>query len=125
MRSLAIALAASTFLASASLAAVNAALAQENYESWPRLQSTFESTGGGGIIIREYNPVVTGDTCVTNFTATEPNDTVYYNSVTFDAVPVAGGILCRDGKWRARDGSASGTTPLRVFIKDGVARRSP
>jgi hypothetical protein len=121
MRSLAIALAASTFLASAS----NTVFAQENYESWPLLQRTFESTGGGGIIIREYNPVVTGDACVTDFTATEPNGTVYYNSVTFEAAPVQGGILCREGKWRARDGSASGTTPLRVFIKDGVARRSP
>jgi hypothetical protein len=45
--------------------------------------------------------------------------------VEFDAVPAQGGILCTDGKWRAVDGSASGTTPLRVFIKNGVARRSP
>ena len=99
--------------------------AQENYESWALLQSTFESTGGGGIMIKEYNPVIVGDKCVTNFTATEPSGKIYYNMVEFDAVPAQGGILCTDGKWRAVDGSASGTTPLRVFIKDGVSRRSP
>jgi len=27
---------------------------QENYASWPPLQSTFESTGGNGIIIKGY-----------------------------------------------------------------------
>ena len=42
-----------------------------------------------------------------------------------DTVQVQGGTLCTEGKWRARDGSASGTTPFRVFIKDGVTRRSP
>jgi hypothetical protein len=104
---------------------VSGAAAQENYESWALLQSTFESTGGGGIMIKEYNPVIVGNKCVTNFTATEPSGKIYYNMVEFDAVPMQGGILCTDGKWRAMDGSASGTTPLRVFIKDGVARRSP
>jgi hypothetical protein len=104
---------------------VTGAAAQENYESWALLQSTFESTGGGGIMIKEYNPVIVGDKCVTNFTATEPSGKIYYNMVEFDAVPAQGGILCTDGKWRAVDGSASGTTPLRVFIKDGVSRRSP
>jgi hypothetical protein len=104
---------------------VSGAAAQENYESWALLQSTFESTGGGGIMIKEYNPVIVGDKCVTNFTATEPSGKIYYNMVEFDAVPMQGGILCTDGKWRAVDGSASGTTPLRVFIKDGIARRSP
>jgi hypothetical protein len=104
---------------------VSGAAAQENYESWALLQSTFESTGGGGIMIKEYNPVIVGNKCVTNFTATEPSGKIYYNMVEFDAVPMQGGILCTDGKWRAVDGSASGTTPLRVFIKDGVARRSP
>ena len=105
--------------------AVSGAAAQENYESWALLQSTFESTGGGGIMIKEYNPVIVGNKCVTNFTATEPSGKIYYNMVEFDAVPAQGGILCTDGKWRAVDGSASGTTPLRVFIKDGVSRRSP
>jgi hypothetical protein len=40
-------------------------------------------------------------------------------------VPAQGGILCTNGKWRSKDGSASGTTPFRVFLKDGVVRRSP
>jgi hypothetical protein len=104
---------------------VTGTAAQENYESWALLQSTFESTGGGGIMIKEYNPVIVGNKCVTNFTATEPSGKIYYNMVEFDAVPAQGGILCTDGKWRAVDGSASGTTPLRVFIKDGISRRSP
>ena len=104
---------------------VTGAAAQENYESWALLQSTFESTGGGGIMIKEYNPVIVGNKCVTNFTATEPSGKIYYNMVEFEAVPMQGGILCTDGKWRAVDGSASGTTPLRVFIKDGISRRSP
>jgi hypothetical protein len=105
--------------------AISPAFAQENYESWELLQSRFESTGGGGIMIGEYNPVIVGAKCTTNFTATEPGGKVYYNVVEFDAVPAQGGILCTNGKWRAADGSASGTTPLRVFIKDGVRRRSP
>jgi len=107
------------------LLATAAASAQENFDRWELLKSEFESTGGGGIIIKEYNPVITGDKCVTSFTATEPNGTIYYNIVEFEAVPVQGGTLCTNGKWRARDGSANGTTPLRVFIKDGISRRSP
>jgi hypothetical protein len=121
MRTIAAALAAPMLLAVASVGAP----AQENYESWPPLQNPFESTGGGGIMIDGYRPVVAGDKCVTDFTATEPNGTVYFNSVEFDAAAMQGGILCSQGKWRARDGSSSGTTPLRVFIKDGIARRSP
>ena len=101
------------------------AAAQENYESWEPIKNPFPSTGGGGIMIGEYRPVVVGDKCRTDFTATEPGGTVYYNSVEFDAVSTQGGILCTNGKWRARDGSASGTTPYRVFIKDGVSRGSP
>ena len=54
-----------------------------------------------------------------------PDGKVYYNAVEFEIVQVQGGTLCTEGKWRARDGSASGTTPFRVFIKDGVTRRSP
>jgi hypothetical protein len=105
--------------------AASAAAAQENYAAWQVLKNPFESTGGGGIMIGEYNPVVVGDKCRTDFTATEPGGKVYYNKVEFDAVPVEGGILCTNGKWQAADGSASGTTPLRVFIKDGIKRRSP
>jgi hypothetical protein len=97
----------------------------EDFETWPILQRTFPSTGGGGIMIGEYNPMIVGDKCVTDFTATEPGGTVYYNTVEFDAVPEQGGTLCTNGKWRARDGSASGTTPYRVFVKNGVARGSP
>jgi hypothetical protein len=105
-----------------------AALAQQDdYASWPPLTPAFESTGGGGIMIGGYNPVVTGNTCRTDFTATEPGPggKVYHNTVEFDAMPAQGGILCTNGRWRARDGSMSGTTPLRVWWKDGVARRSP
>lgn len=105
--------------------AISAASAQENYESWAVLESPFESTGGGGIIIGEYNPVIVANKCKTDFTATEPGGKVYYNKVEFDAVPAQGGTLCTNGKWQAADGSASGTTPFRVFIKDGVRRRSP
>jgi len=114
-------------LAAATLVAlaVSAATAQENHAAWEVLKNPFESTGGGGIMIGEYNPVVVGDKCRTDSTATEPGGKVYYNKVEFDAVPTQGGILCTNGKWQAADGSASGTTPLRVFIKDGVKRRSP
>ena len=101
------------------------ASAQEDYDKWELLQDTFESTGGGGIIIKGYDPVIVGDKCVTNFTATEPSGKVYYNKVEFEAVPVAGGTLCTEGKWQALDGSMSGTTPLRVFIREGVRRRFP
>ena len=105
--------------------AIPDSFAQENYESWPIHKSTFPSTGGGGIMIGEYNPVIAGEKCTTNFTATEPGGKVYYNAVEFEAVQVQGGTLCTNGKWRARDGSATGTTPLRVFIKNGVVRRAP
>jgi hypothetical protein len=107
--------------------AASAAPAQENYESWPLLRSTFPSTGGGGIMIKGYDPVLTGGKCVTTFMAVEPgaDPKVYPNFIEFEAVAVAGGTLCRDGKWRAFEGGASGTTPFRVFFKDGVFRASP
>jgi hypothetical protein len=104
---------------------ISAAAAQENYESWPVLKNPFPSTGGGGIMIDGYKPVIAGNKCSTDFTATEPGGKVYRNSVAFDAVPVQGGTLCRNGKWRAADGSANGTTPFRVFFKNGVWRASP
>src|SRR4029079_19663959 len=100
-------------------------LAEENYESWAVLKNPFESTGGGGGMIGEYNPAIVGTRCVTNVSATLPDGKVYYNAVEFEIVQVQVGTLCTEGKWRARDGSASGTTPFRVFIKDGVTRRSP
>jgi hypothetical protein len=101
------------------------ALAEESYASWEILKNPFESTGGGGVMIGEYNPVIVGKACVTDFAATLPDGRVYYNVVEFETVEVQGGTLCNNGKWRARDGSASGTTSFRVFIKDGVVRRSP
>jgi hypothetical protein len=106
-------------------AAICGAAAQENYPGWAVLQNPFESTGGGGIMIDGYRPIIAGSKCSTNFTATEPNGTVYRNVVEFDAVEVQGGTLCHNGKWRALDGSSSGTTGFRVFLKDGVWRRSP
>ena len=99
--------------------------AEENYESWAILKNPFESTGGGGVMIGEYNPIIVGNKCVTNFTATLPDGKVYHNIVEFETVQVQGGTLCTNGAWRARYGRASGTTPFRVFIKDGVTRRSP
>jgi hypothetical protein len=107
--------------------AAPAAVAQENYESWPVLRSTFPSTGGGGIMIKGYDPVITGGKCVTTFMAVEPgpDPMVYPNFIEFEAVAVQGGTLCHNGKWRSFDGSATGTTPYRVFFKDGVFRGSP
>ena len=104
-----------------------AAEAQERYESWPPLVSTFPSTGGGGITIKGYDPVITGQRCVTTFMAVEsgPNPAVYPSFIEFEAEAVAGGTLCKNGKWRAFDGGASGTTPYRVFFKDGIFRGSP
>ncbi len=109
----------------AALISTATAQAETGYDNWPLMDSTFESTGGGGVIIRNYDPVVSGATCSTRFTATEPNGTVYHNEVEFDALQIAGGVLCTNGRWRALDGSASGTTPFKVFVKDGVRRRMP
>jgi hypothetical protein len=98
----------------------------ESFDDWPPLTDTFESTSGGGIIIKGYDPVIKDGKCSTNFSATLPDGKVFYNIVEFDAVPTQGGTLCMNGKYRAVDGSASGTTPFRVFFnKDGVRKRSP
>lgn len=101
--------------------------AEDDFGTWPELKSTFPSTGGGGIVIKGYDPVVTGGRCVTTFMAVEPgpDPKVYANVIEFEAVPAQGGTLCRNGKWRAFEGGASGTTPFRVFFKDGVFRGSP
>jgi hypothetical protein len=113
-------------VAAAVVASVSAAAAQqENYESWAPLKTPFESTGGGGIMIGGYDPIAVSDKCRTDFTATEPGGKVYDNKAQFDIVRVQGGVLCTNGKWEAKDGSMAGTTPFRVFIKDGVVRRSP
>jgi hypothetical protein len=97
----------------------------EAYDSWPVLVNPFESTGGGSVMIGEYAPIIEGSTCRTDFTATPPGGPTYRNSVEWTATPVQGGTLCQDGKWRAKDGSAFGTTPFQVFIKDGLVRRMP
>ena len=99
--------------------------AQENYDTWRLHTPTFGSTGGNGVIIGEYRPVISGDKCSTDFTATLADGKVYYNTVEFDAVPAQGGILCTNGKWRAKDGSANGTTPYQMFVKNGVIRGNP
>ncbi len=108
------------------LATFQSVRAQEPaYESWPRLVNPFESTSGGGVMIDGYKPVVSGATCNTDFSVKMPDGATFLNEIVFDALPKQGGIHCANGKWRAKDGSASGTTPFEMFIKDGVVRRSP
>jgi hypothetical protein len=118
-----------TFAAASAFVALGlaGAGAEENYESWPPLTSTFESTGGNGIMIKGYDPVIRSNTCVTTFMAVTPAPevNVYFNVVEYEAVPMQGGTLCTNGKWRSMDGSATGTTPFRMFFKDGMFRRSP
>ena len=101
-----------------------AALAMETYSSWPVLPSRFPSTGGDGTIIDGYNPTIVGNRCVTSFTALTPDGGRYHNYVEFEASEAEGGTLCSNGRWRSIEGDARGTTPLRVFIKDGVIRGS-
>jgi hypothetical protein len=99
--------------------------AAESFDAWPRLVPRFPSTGGGGVIIDEYRPVVDGAVCRTDFVALMPDGAVHRNRVVFDAVPTQGGILCTNGRWRALDGDAEGTTPFRVFFRDGIAYAPP
>ncbi len=103
------------------------AFAQENYDSWPLLKSTFPSTGGNGITIKGYDPVITGGKCITTFMAVtaDAEPKVYSNLIEYDAVPAQGGTLCQNGKWKSFDGTSSGTTPFRFFFKDGVFRAAP
>lgn len=104
-----------------------ASRADEAFEQWPVLSNPFESTGGNGVMIDDYRPVVDGSRCRTDFTVIIPGPQggTYRNEVEFDARRVAGGVLCEGGRWRAKDGSVQGTTPFRVFIKDGIVRRPP
>ena len=76
------------FIAGLALA-MSGAAAEERYESWPLLRSTFPSTSGGGITIKGYDPVITGGKCITTFMAVEPGDNpnVYSNVIEFEAVP--------------------------------------
>lgn len=110
-----------------SVGAVTPLAAGENFSDWPTLTSTFPSTGGAGIVIKGYDPVISGAKCTTTYMAVEPGPIpkVYPGLVEFDAVERQGGTLCHNGKWRAFDGSAEGTTPFRVYLKDGVFRGSP
>ena len=99
--------------------------APENFNQWPVLRSTFPSTGGDGTMIKGYDPVIRGGKCMTTFMAVVPSGEVYANYIEFEAVPQQGGTLCQNGKWRAFDGGANGTTGFRVFFKDGVFRGWP
>jgi hypothetical protein len=101
-------------------------LAAQDFAGWPPLVPRFESTGGGGIMIENYDPVRFGGFCITNFAAVLPNGQRFENTVVFDAEPRADGVFCTNGRFRAVDGSGSGTTPLQVFIRaDGARFRSP
>lgn len=99
--------------------------AAEERDAWPLLTERFESTGGGGYVIEGYNPVMIGAHCATAFVTIAPDGSRTRNLALFDAVAVDGGTLCTRGRWAAADGGAEGTTPLEVFIRDGVRRRSP
>jgi len=99
--------------------------AKENFADWPLLTSTFPSTGGGGYIIKGYDPVISGGKCITTFMATLPPDELYLHVAEYDAVPEQGGTLCTNGRFRSFDGKTSGTTPFRMFFKDGVFRGAP
>jgi len=89
------------------LLAMAGATAQENYASWELLENPFESTGGGGIMIGGYDPVIVGDKCRTDFTATEPGGKVYYNKVEFDAPTASGRRRTAAPPARPRSGCSS------------------
>lgn len=95
-----------------------------DYTRWPLLVNPFPSTSGGGVMIDDYRPVVTQDLCLTNFSVVVDGQRTQ-GIVGFDVVRTQGGVLCRNGRWSTLDGSAAGTTPFEVFIKDGVVRRAP
>lgn len=113
-----------SFIAALAALVLHGAGAQDSFDNWAPLKDPFPSTSGGGIMIHDYDPVVAGGKCTTKFRAVEPNGTTYHNMIEFEAVETQGGVLCTNGKWRSADGSASGTTPFRVFIKAGVKRGS-
>ena len=116
-----------TLVTFGSLSAAAEQAAPENFSEWPVLKSTFPSTGGGGVMIKGYDPVIVGNRCITTFMAVEPeaNGAVYPNLIEFEAVPAQGGTLCTNGKWRSFDGGATGTTGFQVFFKGGVFRGWP
>jgi hypothetical protein len=118
-----------TFFAVLAVTAMTAtaAGAADDMTKWPLLTSTFPSTGGGGITIKGYDPVIVAGRCITTFMAVTPGDKpeVYANLAEFDAVPTEGGVHCRNGRWRSFDGQQTGTTPFEIFLKDGVFRARP
>jgi hypothetical protein len=99
--------------------------AETDMAKWPPLVNPFESTGGGGVMIDGYRPVVANGKCTTDFAVKMPDGATFQNEAAFDAVMRDGGVHCVNGTWRAKDGSAQGTTPFEMFIKDGVVRRKP
>lgn len=121
MRTIAVLFAAAAMLALAPLGA-SAENKPENYARWPVLKSTFPSTGGNGIMIKGYDPVITGNKCVTTFMAVTPSNEVYFNVVEFDAMPAQGGTLCTEGKWKSFDGKTTGTDAVSVLLQ---GRRLP
>ena len=52
--------------------AVYATRRRDDDSRWPLLRSTFPSTAGNGIMIKGYDPVITGGKCITTFMAVEP-----------------------------------------------------
>ena len=88
-------------------------------EGWPLLRSTFPSTGGGGITIKGYDPVITDGKCMTTFMAVEPGEdpNVYRSVVEFEAVPAQGGTLCQNGRWRAPS-TAAPPAPTPSYPRD-------
>ena len=114
-----------TLFAAAFVLSSNPASAEEDYASWPLLTPTFPSTGGGGYIIKGYDPVIIGGKCITTFMATLPPNELYLHMAEYEALPAQGGTLCTNGRWRSIDGKTSGTTPFRMFFKDGMFRGAP
>ena len=112
-------------IAAAFFVSSHSASAEEDYASWPLLTPTFPSAGGGGYIIKGYDPVIIGGKCITTFMATLPPNELYLHMAEYDAVPAQGGTLCTNARWRSFDGKDTGTTPFRMFYKDGVFRGSP
>jgi hypothetical protein len=121
------ALIAASLVSGVLFAAAAQAQGADDYGAWPVLKSTFPSTSGGGLMIKGYDPVISGGKCITTFMAVPAGDNppVYANLIEFEAVSAAGGTLCHNGKWRSFDGQASGTTLYRIFFKDGVFRGAP
>lgn len=106
------------------VATTGVAVAAEDFSQWKIMTNPFPSTGGGGVMIHDYRPKIAGQVCTTDFSARSGSDR-FDGEVIFDAIEAQGGILCTNGRWTMKDSSNAGTTPFRVFIKDGVMRGDP